>query len=142
MVAVIISHTYAHTCAYINATTQVHAQECRHYSKNINRLKAAVVSLLVSLLECVDSPYIPERMLASLDSYALISNINGLLAMYNPTLAAERLVKRCVLVFQFVQTSCYRDLRSYGVRNALCVQCKHARALAFALRDLLHLVHA
>ena len=81
---------------HTHTDARAHAQVRRQYSKNINGLKAAVVNVLVSILECVDSPYIPERMLASLDSTALISNINGLLPTYNPSLAMEKMAKRCV----------------------------------------------
>lgn len=62
----------------------------RCYEKNINRLKAAAVTSLLSILECVDTPYIPERLLAALDTDALIKNMNHLLCFYDPGLAIER----------------------------------------------------
>ena len=54
-------------------------KEREEYQRQINDLKSATATTLLSLLECVDHPYIPERMLASLDSNRLIDNMNGLL---------------------------------------------------------------
>ena len=67
-------------------STTKHLNECKRakkeqveYQHQINDLKSATATTLLSLLECVDHPYIPERMLASLDSDRLIDNMNGLL---------------------------------------------------------------
>ena len=38
------------------------------YRKKINDVKAAVVTAILSILESATSPYIPERLLNSLDS--------------------------------------------------------------------------
>ena len=56
------------------------------YQRAINELKAATATALLSLLECVNQPYIPERMQASLNFEKLIDNMNGLLKFYNPYL--------------------------------------------------------
>ena len=64
-------------------------QERAEYQKQINELKAATATTLLSLLECVDQPYIPERMLVSLDSNRLIDNMNGLLKLYDPLLLIQ-----------------------------------------------------
>ena len=59
-------------------TQMERAKQARgEYQKLINELKAATATTLTSLLECVDQPYIPERMLVSLDSNRLIDNMNG-----------------------------------------------------------------
>jgi hypothetical protein len=43
-------------------------QEVAMYRKKINDVKAAVVTAILSILESATSPYIPERLLKSLDS--------------------------------------------------------------------------
>ena len=54
------------------------------YERLVNELKAATVSALLSLLECVDDNYIPNRMLAALDISVLLDNMNHLLRTYSP----------------------------------------------------------
>eukprot|EP00960_Hanusia_phi_P010731 315333-Hanusia_phi.AAC.3 len=65
-------------------TTLVGSKD-EEYEKNIYKLKAATATVLLALLECVDSSYIPERMLASLNADNLIDNMNLLLRTYNPS---------------------------------------------------------
>jgi hypothetical protein len=63
--------------------------ECRSYQEGINALKAATITCLLSLLECVDEPYIPGRMLETLGDDPLRLNMNALVFYYNPELVEE-----------------------------------------------------
>jgi hypothetical protein len=60
-----------------------------NFGRMVNKLKASTVTALLSMLECVDDRYIPERMLASLDTVQLIDNMNQLLRVYNPALLSS-----------------------------------------------------
>ena len=51
----------------------------RKYPPVIYTLKANTITCLLSLLECVDEPYIPGRMLETLIGEALRENMNNLL---------------------------------------------------------------
>jgi hypothetical protein len=62
------------------------ATECASYQEGVHALKAATITCLLSLLECVDDPYIPERMLATLGDDPLRLNMNALVLHYNPDL--------------------------------------------------------
>jgi len=59
------------------------------FAHGVNHLKAATITCLLSLLECVDEPYIPGRMLETLGPEALRLNMNNLLLRYNPALVRE-----------------------------------------------------
>ena len=61
------------------------------YPPAISVLKSSTITCLLSLLECVDEPYIPGRMLETLDSGALRDNMNNLLLKYSPELVLQRL---------------------------------------------------
>ena len=63
----------------------------RKYPPVIYTLKANTITCLLSLLECVDEPYIPGRMLETLIGEALRENMNILLLKYRPELVLERL---------------------------------------------------
>ena len=66
-------------------------QAVRKYPPAIYALKANTITCLLSLLECVDEPYIPGRMLETLSGEALRENMNILLLKYRPELVLERL---------------------------------------------------
>jgi hypothetical protein len=63
----------------------------RKYPPAIYALKANTITCLLSLLECVDEPYIPGRMLETLSGEALRENMNILLLKYRPELVLQRL---------------------------------------------------
>jgi len=56
------------------------------YEAGVYQLKAATITCLLALLECVDEPYIPGRMLETLGHQPLRVNMNNLLLKYNPDL--------------------------------------------------------
>ena len=59
------------------------------YANGVHHLKAATITTLLALLECVDEPYIPGRMLETLGDEPLRLNMNNLLLEYNPALVRE-----------------------------------------------------
>jgi hypothetical protein len=75
-------------CACANEILDMRAEAVEglevDYEQLVNELKAATVGALLSLLECVNDNYIPDRMLASLNMSILIDNMNFYLASYNP----------------------------------------------------------
>ena len=75
-------------CACANEILDMRAEAVEgldvDYEQLVNELKAATVGALLSLLECVNDNYIPDRMLASLNISVLIDNMNFYLGTYNP----------------------------------------------------------
>ena len=65
------------------------ARQCDKSVRGLHQLKAATITVLLSLLECVDEPYIPGRMLETLGDEPLRTNMNALLVEYNPELVAD-----------------------------------------------------
>jgi len=59
------------------------------FANGMHHLKAATITTLLALLECVDHPYIPGRMLETLGDEPLRLNMNNLLLEYNPALVRE-----------------------------------------------------
>jgi hypothetical protein len=96
------------------------------YPSKVSTLKSSCIIVLLSLLECVNEPYIPSRMLGMIDPDRLIVNINGLAAEYAPHLCQERDEAKvvCLNAGPHIAKAATRErvLRSRSCRDLCCTK--------------------